>query len=166
MSLSPRSPSALSLLTMAVVMVVVSALPVAAQDGPQKVTVAQVNASRSDGPLLGKRVTLDGRAIEKLSSDEYLFRDGTGTLEIDVDSSSRVPLDTLIRIVGTVASSEIDVETWTRRGGGGANVTPPPAVKPPPVVGLPPRTIRVIRAIIRTRIIRAILVAALRAFQR
>ena len=97
-------------LPLATVLLLVSASVAMAQEEPQATTVAEINAGNVTGT-----VTLDGAALAQSGSDEYWFSDGTDVIEIDIDTSSAdpvVPLLTLINVVGTVASDEIEVSSW------------------------------------------------------
>jgi len=82
-----------------------------AQDEPQSANIADVNAGKVTGS-----VTIDGAALVQKDDEEYYFSDGTDITVIDIDTSGadpEVPLMTLINIVGTAASDEIDVTSWT-----------------------------------------------------
>ena len=82
-----------------------------AQDEPQSANIADVNAGKVTGS-----VTIDGAALVQKDDEEYYFSDGTDITVIDIDTSGadpEVPLMTLISIVGTAASDEIDVTSWT-----------------------------------------------------
>lgn len=84
--------------------------PVLAQDEATPSTISQIDAGEATGT-----VYLEGAALERTDDDEYLFSDGTGVIEIDIDTSAadaEVPLFTLIGVDGTVASDEIDVTNW------------------------------------------------------
>ena len=55
-------------------------------------------------------VMLEGQNIDTTSdSDELVFSDGTGEIVADYPSSNVPALNVRIRIIGVVASSEIDV---------------------------------------------------------
>jgi uncharacterized protein YdeI (BOF family) len=70
-------------------------------------TISRIDAGEVEG-----RVYLEGAVLEQLD-DEFLFSDGTGVIEIDVDEAEGgLPLFELIGIEGTLAGDEIDVERW------------------------------------------------------
>jgi len=84
--------------------------PVLAQDEAAPATISQIDAGEATGT-----VYLEGAALERIDDDEYLFSDGTGVIELDINTSAadaEVPLFTLIGVDGTVASDEIDVTNW------------------------------------------------------
>ena len=88
-----------------------SIVGVAAQEEPQPATVAEIDAGVVSGA-----VTIDGAALVRADDEEYYFSDGLATVKIDIDTSNAdpdVPLMTLINIVGTTSSDEIDVSSWT-----------------------------------------------------
>jgi uncharacterized protein (TIGR00156 family) len=84
---------------------------------PQKetiYTVAQVKESPDD-----TWVTLRGTIVKKISNDEYIFKDATGEILVDIDKYEwkgiDVTADTLIQISGkvdqdTFETTEIDVK--------------------------------------------------------
>jgi uncharacterized protein YdeI (BOF family) len=82
-----------------------------AHDEPLPATIAEVNAGIVEGT-----VSIDGAILGQQAGDEYLFSDGTDVITVDLDDSDstadEVPTLTLMNIVGSVASGEIDVSTW------------------------------------------------------
>ena len=75
---------------------------------PELTTVAEVLAGTTP-----HEVMLEGRNIRETSdNDELVFTDGTGEVVVDYPSCCIPALDVLIRVVGTVASSEIDAVAW------------------------------------------------------
>jgi uncharacterized protein YdeI (BOF family) len=99
-------------LPLAIALACGAAIPALAQDEAQSATVAQVNAGQVTGT-----VTMDGAALYQVDGDEdeYVFSDGTDVIELDMNTSNadpELPLLTLLNIVGTVASDEIDVISW------------------------------------------------------
>lgn len=74
--------------------------------GPSIVTVEQAKAMRDDA-----RVSLKGHIIQNLGNETYLFKDATGTIEVEIDHKvwrgvSVTPEDVVI------LSGEVDKE-WT-----------------------------------------------------
>ena len=62
-----------------------------------------------DGDPAAGEVTLVGITYEEIDpDDEYMFTDGTGVIRLDFDGTAP-PMQTPIRVTGTIASSEIDV---------------------------------------------------------
>lgn len=73
-------------------------------------TVADVVAGTASGA-----VSIDGAALIQDAPGEFYFGDGTGVVEIELESSaaSDLPLMTLVNIVGSTDGTEIDVDSWT-----------------------------------------------------
>ena len=80
-----------------------------APSGPTKTTVREILAN----PAGFGEVELEGQNIATTNeSDHLLFSDGTGEIVADYQSDNVAPLNTPIRIFGSVASAEIDVSRW------------------------------------------------------
>lgn len=77
------------------------------QAGP---TVAEVTAGAVSGS-----VSIDGAALFRDSPGEFYFSDGTGIVEIELesDAAAGIPLMTMVNIVGTTDGNGIDVGSWT-----------------------------------------------------
>jgi len=76
---------------------------------PPLVTVADI----LNGNVSANEVTLEGENIRTTGdSDELVFSDGTGEIVADYPSGNVPALNVRIRIVGRIASSEIDVSSW------------------------------------------------------
>ena len=86
------------------------ALPAAAQE-QEPTTISAIERGDAQGEVL-----LVGATLEQTDDDEeYFFSDGTGTIKLDIDTSTAsvpVPLYELIGVTGTVASDEVDVSSW------------------------------------------------------
>lgn len=89
---------------------------------PSAATVKAVLAK----PVDDQRVSLTGRVLKQLSSDKYLFSDGSGEIRIEMDSddlpAQKFDDTTLIEIVGKVEkdyleSPEIDVNSVSVKSG-------------------------------------------------
>lgn len=90
------------------------AVPAVAQ--AEEVATTTISAiERGEAPVM---VHLEGAALERTADDGvYLFSDGTGVIEIGVDTSSAeagLPLFELIGIEGTTAGDVIDVSRWAQ----------------------------------------------------
>ena len=76
-------------------------------------------------PVDDQRVVLSGRVLKQVSSDKYLFTDGTGQIRIEMDSDE-LPAQTFdekteVEIIGKVEkefldSPEIDVKSVSVKG--------------------------------------------------
>ena len=76
------------------------------------ITVKQLLDQVAAGQAFG-HVILEGWNIRDTSdNDEKIFSDGTGEVQIDYPSSDIPPLNVRIRVRGTVASSEVDADSW------------------------------------------------------
>ena len=89
-----------------------TAVPVVAQ--AEEVATTTISAiERGEAQAM---VYLEGAALERTADGGgYLFSDGTGVIEIDLDTSSaeaEPPLFELIGIEGTTAGDAIDVARW------------------------------------------------------
>ena len=81
--------------------------------GPAVVTVQQAKEMRDDSP-----VTLRGNIVQSLGDDNYLFRDSTGTITVDIDhkkwNGQQIGPEDTVEIQGEVdkdwTSIEVDVE--------------------------------------------------------
>lgn len=80
-------------------------------------TVAEASAERDDHAVL-----LRGRLISKIGDERYLFRDGTGEIEVEIDDEDlpqkTIGADTLIELSGRVdthrlKATDIDAK-WIR----------------------------------------------------
>ena len=100
----------------------ISSFAMAAFTGPQeqnKVSVAQLQALADDS-----WATLDGKLVKHLGGENYIFRDASGELEVEVDQDVwrgiEVGPDDLIRIRGEVDHSwnktEVEVENLEKVG--------------------------------------------------
>ena len=100
----------------------VSSFAMAAYTGPQeqnKVSVAQLKDVADDN-----WVTLEGKLVKHLGGENYMFRDATGEVEVEVDQDvwrgTEVGPDDLIRIRGEVDHSwnktEVEVESLEKVG--------------------------------------------------
>lgn len=77
-------------------------------------------------PVDDQRVVLSGRVLQQVSSDKYLFSDGTGQIRIEMDSDE-LPAQTFddkteVEIIGKVEkefldSPEIDVKSVSVKSG-------------------------------------------------
>ena len=99
-------------LVVSVMALVLAAPAVAQEEEVGKTTISAISRGEKEA-----MVYLEVAALYQDSGDddEYLFSDGTGTIEIDVDESAGegdLPLYVLIGIEGVVASDEIDVSRW------------------------------------------------------
>ncbi|MEX1296254.1 MAG: NirD/YgiW/YdeI family stress tolerance protein [Candidatus Limnocylindrales bacterium] len=87
--------------------------PAAAQEEVATTTISAIDRGETEA-----MVYLEGAALyqEGGEDDEYLFSDGTGVIEIDVDDADEgpLPLFELIGIEGTRDSDGIDVSSWER----------------------------------------------------
>lgn len=85
--------------------------------GPALTTVEQVKNMKDDA-----RVTLRGNIVQRLGDDEYLFRDNTGEIHVDIDGKrwqgQQVGPSDLVEIQGKVDRDwntlEIDVKRLTK----------------------------------------------------
>lgn len=100
----------------------VSSFAMAAYTGPQeqnKVSVAQLKDVADDN-----WVTLEGKLVKHLGGENYMFRDATGEVEVEVDQDvwrgTEVGPDDVIRIRGEVDHSwnktEVEVESLEKVG--------------------------------------------------
>ncbi|MBV7437891.1 NirD/YgiW/YdeI family stress tolerance protein [Aeromonas encheleia] len=100
----------------------VSSYTMAAYTGPQeqnKVSVAQLKDVADD-----QWVTLEGKLVKHLGGENYLFKDSSGEVEVEVDQKvwrgTEVGPDDLIRIRGEVDHSwnktEVEVESLEKVG--------------------------------------------------
>lgn len=100
----------------------VSSYTMAAYTGPQeqnKVSVAQLKDVADDN-----WVTLEGKLVKHLGGENYLFRDASGEVEVEVDQKvwrgTEVGPEDLIRIRGEVDHSwnktEVEVESLEKVG--------------------------------------------------
>ena len=100
----------------------VSSFAMAAYTGPKeqnKVSVAQLKDVADD-----QWVTLEGKLIKHLGGENYLFRDGSGEVEVEVDEDvwrgTEVGPDDLIRVRGEVDhgwnKTEVEVEHLEKVG--------------------------------------------------
>ncbi|WAW09421.1 YgiW/YdeI family stress tolerance OB fold protein [Oxalobacter vibrioformis] len=80
--------------------------------GPALVTVQQAMGMRDDTP-----VTLKGHIVQSLGDEEYLFKDATGTIRVEIDhklwAGIQVSPDELVEIQGEIEKewnkTEVDV---------------------------------------------------------
>jgi uncharacterized protein (TIGR00156 family) len=111
--------SALSLLTL----MSISSFAMAAYNGPQgqgTMSVAQLKNLADDS-----WVTLEGRLIQYLGDDNYIFRDASGQVKVEVDQDVwrgvNVGPNDLIRIYGELDHNwnraKVDVESLTKISG-------------------------------------------------
>lgn len=116
--MNKASASVIGLLTL----MSVSSFAMAAYTGPQeqnKVSVAQLKDLADDS-----WATLEGKLVKHLGGENYLFRDESGEVEVEVDEKvwrgTEVGPDDLIRIRGEVDHSwnktELDVESLEKVG--------------------------------------------------
>lgn len=86
--------------------------------GPEVTTVKEASSMRDDA-----RVMLRGNIIQHLGGDDYLFKDATGTITVDIDDKrwrgqEVTPKDT-VEIYGEVdrdfTKVEIDVKSITKK---------------------------------------------------
>ena len=94
----------------AAALALVVAAPVVAQEEVATTTISAVERGEAE-----TMVYLEGAALYRGDDDEYVFSDGTGSIEIDMDdmaSEGELPLFELIGIEGTVAGDEIEVSRW------------------------------------------------------
>lgn len=100
----------------------VSSFAMAAYTGPQEqnvITVAQLKDQRDDS-----WVTLEGKLVKHLGGENYLFRDASGEVEVEVDEDvwrgTEVGPDDLLRIRGEVDHSwnktEVEVDRLEKVG--------------------------------------------------
>lgn len=105
-----------------VALISVSSFAMAAYTGPQeqnKVSVAQLKDVADD-----QWVTLEGKLVKHLGGENYLFKDSSGEVEVEVDQKvwrgTEVGPDDLIRIRGEVDHSwnktEVEVESLEKVG--------------------------------------------------
>jgi hypothetical protein len=94
----------------------VAALAIAVPAVAQSEEVATTTISAIERGEAQAMVYLEGAALEQTADGGgYLFSDGTGVIEIDLDTSSAEagpPLFELIGIEGTTAGDTIDVSSW------------------------------------------------------
>lgn len=87
--------------------------------GPDLVTVEQAKKMSDDA-----RVTLRGNIVQRLGDDEYVFRDKSGEIQVDIDrkrwQGQEVTPSDLVEIQGKVDRDwngiEIDVKRLTKLG--------------------------------------------------
>jgi uncharacterized protein (TIGR00156 family) len=80
--------------------------------GPALVTVQQAMAMKDDAP-----VTLRGHIVQSLGDEDYLFRDATGTIRVEIDhkrwAGLQITPDDLVEIQGEIEKdwnrTEVDV---------------------------------------------------------
>lgn len=100
----------------------VSSFAMAAYTGPQEqnvITVAQLKDQRDDS-----WVTLEGKLVKHLGGENYMFRDASGEVEVEVDEDvwrgTEVGPDDLLRIRGEVDHSwnktEVEVDRLEKVG--------------------------------------------------
>ncbi len=100
----------------------VSSFAMAAYSGPKeenKVSVAQLKEVADD-----QWVTLEGKLVKHLGGENYLFRDASGEVEVEVDEEvwrgTEVGPEDLIRVRGEVDHSwnktEVEVEQLEKVG--------------------------------------------------
>ncbi|WP_330543237.1 NirD/YgiW/YdeI family stress tolerance protein [Aeromonas hydrophila] len=100
----------------------ISSFAMAAYTGPQeqnKVSVAQLKDLADDS-----WATLEGKLVKQLGGENYMFRDASGEVEVEVDQDVwrgiEVGPDDLIRIRGEVDHSwnktEVEVESLEKVG--------------------------------------------------
>ncbi|HHQ4473400.1 YgiW/YdeI family stress tolerance OB fold protein [Aeromonas sp. S41-2] len=100
----------------------ISSFAMAAYTGPQeqnKVSVAQLKDLADDS-----WATLEGKLVKHLGGENYMFRDASGEVEVEVDQDvwrgTEVGPDDLIRIRGEVDHSwnktEVEVESLEKVG--------------------------------------------------
>ncbi|CAK7033066.1 MAG: Protein YgiW [Desulfovibrio sp.] len=81
--------------------------------GPQVVTVEQAKGMRDDAP-----VALKGYIVQNLGNEDYLFKDATGTITVEIDhdkwAGQNIGPDDLVQLYGEVdkdwSGVEIDVD--------------------------------------------------------
>ena len=82
--------------------------------GPEFVTVEQAKDMRDDTP-----VALKGYIIKSLGGDNYLFKDDTGTITLDIDdkrwAGQTVGAEDLVEIYGKVDKDWSDLEIEVKR---------------------------------------------------
>ena len=82
--------------------------------GPKVSTVEQAKSARDD-----TWVTLRGYIFESLGGEEYLFRDDTGTIKVEIDGKrwqgQSIGPDDMVEIHGEVDSDLLKVEIEVKR---------------------------------------------------
>jgi len=84
--------------------------PALAQEEAPKTTISRIDT----GEVIGA-IYLEGAALERVDDEQYLFSDGTGAIDIEINTpttEAEVPLFTLISVEGSVTDDEIDVSHW------------------------------------------------------
>ncbi len=82
--------------------------------GPEFVTVEQTKDMRDDTP-----VALKGYIVKSLGGDNYLFKDSTGTITLDIDdkrwAGQTVGAEDLVEIYGKIDKDWSDLEIEVKR---------------------------------------------------